>query len=191
MARLDYIGGIFVDDRYCTTATDCGGALPMSAVGLVGKSKVPRPAIVVAFKRFTQHAGDLQSAVQIADTTLQEGQGQHGGFGREQTLNNMAAMGPDFKHGFVDDLPMGNLDIAPTLAHILGFEMPSVGTLKGRVVGEALAQGKTEAKAPEKITISAPAESGMRTLLQYQLKDGVAYYDQACLVKDAAAKSCP
>jgi hypothetical protein len=39
--------------------------------------------------------------------------------------------------------------------------------------------------------VSAPAGNGLRTLLEYQVKDGVAYYDQACLVKDAAAKSCP
>jgi arylsulfatase A-like enzyme len=191
LAQLDYVGGIFVDDRYCAAAEDCAGALPMSAVGLVGKSKVPRPAIAVTFKNFVQRAGDLQSAAQVSDTTLQEGQGMHGGFGREQTLNNMAAMGPDFKHGFVDDLPMGNIDIVPTLAHILGFEMPAVGTLKGRVVEEALANGKAEPKAAEKTKISAPTANGLRTLLEYQVKDGVAYYDRACLVKDAAAKSCP
>jgi arylsulfatase A-like enzyme len=191
LAQLDYVGGIFVDDRYCASPADCAGALAMSAVGLVGTSKVPRPAIAVSFKRFTQRAGDLQSVAQVSDTTLQEGQGMHGGFGREQTLNNMAAMGPDFKHGYVDELPMGNIDIVPTLAHLLGFEMPAVGTLKGRVVEEALAQGKTETKAPEKTMVSAPAGNGLRTLLEYQVKDGVAYYDQACLVKDAAAKSCP
>jgi len=191
LVQLDYVGGIFVDDRYCAKPEDCPGALPMSAVGLVGKSKVPRPAIAVSFRNFAQHAGDLQSTAQVSDTTLQEGQGMHGGFGREQTLNNMAAIGPDFKRGFVDELPMGNVDIVPTLAHILGFEMPAVGTLKGRVVEEALARGKPEAKAGEKVKISSPASNGLRTLLEYQVKDGVAYYDRACLVKDAAASSCP
>lgn len=190
LVQMDYVGSIFVDDKFCKSEDGCPGALPMSAVGLVGHSEIPRPAIVVAFKTFYQHAGDLQSAAQISDTTLQEGQGMHGGFGREQSLNNMAAMGPDFKNGFVDEMPMGNIDIVPTLAHILGFEMPSAGTLKGRVVEEALAKGKTEAKPPEKTMISAPAENGLRTLLEFQVKDGVAYYDRACLVKDAAAKSC-
>jgi arylsulfatase A-like enzyme len=190
LTQLDYIGSIFVDDKYCKSEGGCPGALPMSAVGLVGHSEVPRPAIVVAFKTFYKKAGDLQSAIQIADTNLQEGQGNHGGFGREQTLNNMAAMGPDFKKGFVDEQPMGNIDIVPTLAHILGFEMPAVGSLKGRIVEEALASGKTEAKAGELTKISTPAPNGLRTLLEYQVKDGVAYYDRACLVKDAAAKSC-
>jgi len=190
LVQMDYVGSIFVDDKFCKSEGGCPGALPMSAVGLVGHSEVPRPAIVVAFKTFYPHAGDLQSAAQISDTTLQEGQGMHGGFGREQSLNNMAVMGPDFKSGFVDELPMGNIDIVPTLAHILGFEMPAVGSLKGRVVEEALAKSKTDSKAPERIAISAPAANGLRTLLEYQVKDGVAYYDRACLVKDAAAKNC-
>jgi hypothetical protein len=112
LSGLDYVGGIFVDDRFCTAS--CAGALPLSAIGLVGDSQVPRPAIVVAFKTFNQVPGNLLSAVQVSDTTLQEGQGNHGGFERGLTFNNMAAIGPDFKAGFADDLPVGNTDLAPT-----------------------------------------------------------------------------
>ncbi|HEY0306553.1 MAG TPA: alkaline phosphatase family protein [Acidobacteriaceae bacterium] len=185
LAQLDYVGGIFVDDFYCPAASDCPGALPLSAVGLVGKSKVPRPAIVVTYKVFYATPGDLQSAKQISDTSLQEGQGMHGGFGREQTLNNMAAMGPDFKTGFVDDAPMGNIDIVPTLAHILGIEMPAVGTLKGRVLHEALASGAAVKTEAVKTMVSAPVSNGASTVLEYQELDGVKYYDKACLVTDA------
>jgi hypothetical protein len=136
LTQLDYVGGIFVDDKFCPAPADCPGALPLSAVGLVGHSPVRRPAIVVTYKVFYQTSGDLQSAAQVSDTTLQEGQGMHGGFGRDQTFNNMAAMGPDFKTGFVGSSPLGNIDIAPTLAHILGLEMPSAGSLKGRILEE-------------------------------------------------------
>src|SRR6185437_8118966 len=142
VAQLDYVAAIFVDDKFCSAPADCPAALPMSVIGLVGDSAVPRPAIVVAFRHFDQAAGDVQSGAQIADTTLQEGQGNHGGFGRDQTWNNMAAMGPDFKAGFVDRAPVGNIDIAQTLAHILGVELPSTGSLKGRVLSEALAGGE-------------------------------------------------
>ena len=190
LAELDYVGGIFVDDAYCPAATDCPGALPLSAIGLMGKSNVPRPAIVVTYKVFYRTPGDLQSAMQIADTTLQEGQGMHGGFGRDQTFNNMAAMGPDFKSGFADDAPMGNIDIVPTLAHILGIEMPSVGTLKGRVLSEALTGGTAAKTEAVKTLISAPATGGLSTLLEYQELNGVRYYDRACLVTKPAAKDC-
>ena len=190
LAQLDYLGGIFVDDRYCPSANDCPGALPMSAVGLVGSSRVPRPAIVVAYKVFYRSPGDLESAAQISDTTLQEGQGMHGGFGRDQTLNNMAAIGPDFKSGFIDEAPMGNIDIAPTLAKILGIELPSVGLLKGRVLGEALANGEGAKAGETKTLVSAPAQNGLRTVLEYQEALGVRYFDQACVTANSAARHC-
>lgn len=191
LTQLDYVGGIFVDDAYCPAASDCAGALPMSVVGLVGSSHVPRPAIVVTFKVFYKEPANLQSAAQISDTTLQEGQGMHGGFGRDQTFNNMAAIGPDFKSGFVDEAPMGNIDIVPTLAKILGIDMPSVGTLKGRVLQEALANGEVGRAGQTKTFISAPAQNGMRTVLEYQETQGVQYYDRACLVAKDAAPHCP
>lgn len=186
---LDYVGGIFVDDRYCPTAKECAGTLPLSAVGLVGASKVPRPAIVIAFRHFDQRARDLQSSAQVSDTTLQEGQGMHGGFGREQTLNNMAAWGPDFKSGFVDEAPVGNMDLTPTIASILGFEMPSVGSLKGRVMREAMVGQSVAAGSGVKTMTSEATADGARTLMEYEEMSGVRYYDRACLAtKDG--KSC-
>jgi hypothetical protein len=191
LTQLDYVGGIFVDDSFCPAAGDCPGALPMNAIGLVGSSHVPRPSIVVTYKVFYKVPGDLQSAAQISDTTLQEGQGMHGGFGRDQTFNNMAAIGPDFKSGFVDETPMGNIDIVPTLAKILGIDMPSVGSLKGRVLEEALAHGEAAKAGEIKTIISTPAQNGMRTILEYQEAQGVRYYDRACLLAKDAAPHCP
>lgn len=191
LAELDYVGGIFVDDKYCGKATDCKGALPLSAVGLVGGSKVPRPAILVTFKVFYQRPGDLQSAAQISDTNLQEGQGMHGGFGREQTLNNMAAIGPDFKQGFVDEAPVGNIDLAPTVAAILGIEMPSVGSLKGRVAREAMTGQPAAAASPVRMAVSEPTSNGVKTMLVFEEMGGVRYYDKACLLTKDGAKTCP
>jgi arylsulfatase A-like enzyme len=112
LLTYDYVGGIFVDDKY----GEIPGTLPLGAIGLVGSALTPRPAIAVAFKVFCLDPGDLQTAIQISDTVLQEGQGMHGGFGRDSTYNNMAAVGPDFKNGFVDRAPVSNADIVPTLA---------------------------------------------------------------------------
>jgi hypothetical protein len=188
LTELDYVGGVFVDDRFC--ATSCAGGLPLSAIGLVGDSHVPRPAIVVAFKDFYQAPGSLLNGVQVSDTTLQEGQGNHGGFGRDQTFNNMAAMGPDFKTGFADQLPVGNIDLAPTMAKILGFDMPSTGKVRGRVIRESLIGGPaSESKRVE--TLSSPAtSSGVSTILEYQEFQGVRYYDRACLAEGTTTKGC-
>jgi hypothetical protein len=46
--------------------------------------------------------------------------------------------GPDFKTALYDTLPTANVDIAPTIARILGFDMPSA---QGRVLEEALKDG--------------------------------------------------
>jgi arylsulfatase A-like enzyme len=114
----------------------------------------------------------------------------HGGFGRDQTFNNLAAIGPDFKSSFVDEAPMGNIDIAPTLAKILGIEMPSVGILKGRVLLEALTSGEAAKSSEIKTLISAPTQDGVRTVLEYQEAHGVRYYDRACLIAKDAAQHC-
>jgi hypothetical protein len=123
----------------------------------VGSSKVPRPSIVVAFKVFYLNPADLQTAIQISDASLREGQGMHGGFGRDSTYNNMAAIGPDFKKGFVDPMPAGNADITPTLAHVLGFDLSKSTPLAGRVLVEALAGQPSAAPGPVRYVRSSPA----------------------------------
>jgi arylsulfatase A-like enzyme len=178
LTRQDYVGALFVDSAF----GEIPGALPLSAVRLEGASRMPRPSIVVGFKRFLLRPGDLLSAVQVSDTPLSQGQGMHGGFGRDSTFNNMAAMGPDFKQGFDDSLPVSNADIAPTLAHILGLHLPRVGKLRGRVLTEALLDGPESAPVRHAFTIAPRAASGLTTVLLYQELEGRRYFDTACLV---------
>jgi arylsulfatase A-like enzyme len=182
VTSFDYVGGVFVDDKYGRLA----GTLPESAINLVGATKMPRPAVIVAFRTFYTNSADVQTAIQVSDSSLQEGQGMHGGFGRDQTFNNMAAMGPDFKAGFADAAPVGNADITPTLAHILGFKAMPKGALNGRVLSEALADGQT-AGAPAVQTLRSAEANGHVTLLLYQEFGGVRYLDAACFVAPAAA----
>jgi hypothetical protein len=64
--------------------------------------------------------------------------GDHGSFSQTDMHISLLAHGPDFKSGLYDTLPTANVDIAPTVAHILKFSMPGV---QGRVLGEALQGG--------------------------------------------------
>src|SRR6185369_6330534 len=133
-----YVGAIFVADRF----GDIPGALPLSAVNLTGGALTPQPAIVVSFRSLDTGCGNPEMcAAEIADTPLAQGQGMHGSLSRAETRNFMAAIGPDFKAGYADAAPVSNADIAPTLAHIAGIEMPAKGRLKGRVISEALVGG--------------------------------------------------
>jgi arylsulfatase A-like enzyme len=182
----DYVGALFVDSAFGAIP----GALPLSAVALEGSARMPHPSIVVSFKSFTVPPNDLLSAIQVADTPLQEGQGMHGGFGRDSTFNNMAAVGPDFKQGYDDGLPVSNADIAPTLAHILGLPLPPKGRLQGRVLAESLAGGPS----PDPATVkrlqlhASPAPSGLATTLEYQEYQGRRYFDSARLVHRSSAQ---
>ena len=179
LLKLDYVGSIFVDDRYGKLP----GTLPLSSIDLVGTAVTPRPDIVVAFRSFYLNPGDIMLGVQVSDTNLQEGQGNHGGFGRDCTYNNMAAIGPDFKRHSVDHAPVGNADIVPTVAKILGLQLQSNGKLQGRVLDEALAGSVDPAAAPPmQSLVSAPApDNSLRTVLFFQEFGGQRYFYSACM----------
>jgi arylsulfatase A-like enzyme len=175
LSSQDYVGALFVDPALGTIP----GTLPLSAIALEGSTRMPRPSIVVGFKTFQLEPGDLLSAVQVSDTPLQEGQGMHGGFGRDSTFNNMAAVGPDFKQGYNDPLPVSNADIAPTLAHVLGFQLPATGRLQGRVLSEALSGGPDSVAFHHGTVSSKPTPSGRATVLECQEYQGRKYFDTA------------
>jgi arylsulfatase A-like enzyme len=186
----DYVGAVFVDDRFGPVP----GSLPLSAIGLSGSGALPRPDVVVAFKVFYLDPDDLQTAVQLADTGLQQGQGYHGGLGRDTTNNTMIAIGPDFKTAMIDLAPVSNADIVPTLAHVLGFELHPAGHLRGRVVHEALAGG-AEGAPVDTHSIVSEIDHGSRTVLFYEERDGERYVQAACLLSAgqssrASARAC-
>ncbi len=188
LAKQSYIGGIFVDDSY---SGDIPGALPLSSIGLVGSAQTPRPAISVNFKDFYLDPTNLQTGIEIADSGLQEGQGMHGSLSRADTFNNIAAIGPDFKAGYVDPVPMSNADIAPTLASIMGIDLPFMGTLKGRIMREAL-KGATDIPQYTRDQHVSGDSAGAVTVLRYQQVGDERYYDESCLVNvNTAASSNP
>jgi len=182
LAGLDYVGALFVDDRFGPLP----GALPLSSIALEGAARLPVPTIVVSFRTFLpEFAGGLaddplQHAVLIADTPLQQGQGMHGGFGRDNTFNFMAALGPDFRAGFQDMLPVSNADVAPTLERLLHLQPHPHGKLVGRVLEEALRTGRpVSGSAQHCVAVSAPAADGRITVLDYQRFEGRVYADSA------------
>ncbi|HEY5338609.1 MAG TPA: alkaline phosphatase family protein, partial [Rhizomicrobium sp.] len=176
LSKEDYVSGIFVDDRL----GDVPGALPMSAVNLRGSALTPQPSIIV---NFASHpiagcAPLLMCAAEVADTTLETGQGMHGTFSRADTRNFMAATGPDFRTHFPDPAPISNADINPTLSHILGLDIAAKGGLKGRVASEALKGGK-KISVTSGWQVSQPAANGQKTVLDYQQVGGTRYFDAA------------
>ena len=103
----------------------------------------------------------------------------HGCFSRADTLNSMAAIGPDFKKSYVDAAPVGNADVAVTLAHVLNLELPKKGSLTGRVIEEALAGGPEKTVFESGIKESKVNGAGTKTRLSYQTVGTTWYFDTA------------
>ena len=171
----DYVSGIFVDDRLGKFA----GTLPLSAVNMMGSAVTPTPAIAVSFRSFdTGCSLPERCSVEVADTTLQQGQGMHGSFGRGDTANFMAAIGPDFKAGFADPAPVSNADVGMTIARLLRLDIAPHGTLIGRPMTEALRGGALPAFARSELR-SEPAAGGLATILRLQTVGATRYFDVA------------
>jgi hypothetical protein len=171
----DYVSGVFVDD-------DLGpilGTLPLSAINLKGAAKMPTPAIVVNFRSFSTGCEQpVLCTVEVADTALQQGQGMHGSFSRADTMNFMAAIGPSFKRGYVDNNPVSNADIGQTMARLLGLKIPFRGSLMGRVIEEAL-PGGAEPNCAAGAVLAEAGANGLATVLRYQQVGNARYFSAA------------
>ena len=175
LMEQDYVSGLFVDDELGRFP----GTLPMSALGLKGKAVVPHPTIVVNFRSWSSGCEEpTNCSVQIADTVLRQGQGMHGSFSRGDTLNFMAAIGPDFKSGYVDPLPVSNADVGATAARLMGLTQKAKGKLIGRVMTEAMPNGAIPRGFSGTVK-SQPAANGLRTVLMFQRVGAQRYFDVA------------
>jgi hypothetical protein len=131
---------------------------------------------VVNLRSFSGACGTLQCA--RGNYGNATGQGSHGGLSRAETRNFMAAVGPSFKTGYVNPAPISNADIAPTLAQIMGLDLPARGKLTGRVIREAL-KGGAPAVVTRATLVSEPAANGLRTYLNTQSVGQNRYFDAA------------
>jgi hypothetical protein len=175
LLEQDYVSGIFVED-------DLGkfpGTLPLSHLNLRGNAVTPHPTIVVNFRSYTTGCEEpTNCSVEVADTVLRQGQGMHGSFGRGDTLNFTAAIGPDFKAGYIDPLPVSNADVGKTIAQLMNLHATATGGLIGRVMSEALPNGIIQ-KAADGSIVSKPAANGLKTILKFQRVLTQRYFDVA------------
>ena len=94
------------------------------------------PDVVMAF-RWNDSKNQFGASGMIdADWQRKAGEGTHATLSRFDMHNTLIAAGPDFRRGQTDDLPTGNVDVAPTILHILGIKLPQ--EIDGRVLSEAM-----------------------------------------------------
>lgn len=175
LLEQDYTSGLFVDD-------DLGripGTLPLSALGLKGAAVTPHPSIVLNFRSYAKGCDEpTVCSVEVADTVLRQGQGMHGSFGRGDTRNFMAAIGPDFKSGYANELPVSNADVGVTAAKLMGLSPTVKGNLLGRAMTETMPNGVTP-QAFRGTIASQPSANGLRTVLNFQRVGTQRYFDAA------------
>jgi hypothetical protein len=175
LLEQDYVSGLFVDDALGRFP----GTLPMSQINLKGEAVTPQPSIAVNFRSYVAGCEEpTNCSVEVADTVLRQGQGMHGTFARGDTMNFMAAIGPDFKSGYSDGVPVSNADVGATAARILGLRPRPHGDLVGRVMTEAMPNGATP-RAVSVVVKSEPAANGLRTVLNFQRVGTQRYFDVA------------
>jgi predicted AlkP superfamily pyrophosphatase or phosphodiesterase len=113
-----------------------------------------------------------------ADWQRAAGKGTHATLSRLDMHSTLIAVGPDFKRGETNDLPSGNIDLAPTILQILGIKPPQ--QMDGRVLSEAMTAATPSQKSETK-TIEATKnfQSGTwRQSLQLSRLGSTIYLDE-------------
>ncbi len=107
------------------------------------------------------------------------GQGMHGSLSPFDMHNICFAAGPDFRQGMQDNLPSGNIDVAPTVLWILGVDPPQ--RLSGRILEEALAHAPDRRPSSRPYRLEATCTTGgctWRQYLTYAQVNGVLYFEE-------------
>jgi predicted AlkP superfamily pyrophosphatase or phosphodiesterase len=156
--REEY-GAIFVDSRYGSLP----GTLSLAQVNLenITRQNNGQPDVVVSFNSDDTVAIQGMTGIEYESTGGQRG--MHGSFGTSDVHNTLIANGPSFKNATVTN-PSGNVDVAPTVAYLLGLLMPQAD---GRVLNEALASPASS--ATPSVVASTVNPSGAASGLSFEL----------------------
>ncbi|GAC1341059.1 MAG: alkaline phosphatase family protein [Beijerinckiaceae bacterium] len=120
LQTLGAMGSIFVDSRY----GDVAGTMPMNLVKIENAAG-RNPDIMVSYD-YDENAtiGGVKGTEYSGSLLNNPYRGMHGSFSPIDVHNTLIALGPDFREGLKDELPTGNVDVAPTIASIFGLNLP-------------------------------------------------------------------
>lgn len=109
-----------------------------------------------------------------------KGKGSHASFSPADVRVMLVAAGPSFKQGYLSELPSGNIDLVPTILHLLGLKSPE--PLDGRVLAEALLDSRAAIPTPRTQTVEATCTWGLfqwRQYLKYTTVGQTIYFNEA------------
>lgn len=129
LQKSDFAGVIFTKESFPGTFS--------LAQAMIDSPNAPDVAVSLAWND-GKNAYGVQGLITSDQSTVygKAGRGMHCTLSRFDMHNTFLALGPDFRAGFVNEMPTGNVDIAPTILWILGIQPPA--PQDGRVLAEAL-----------------------------------------------------
>lgn len=145
----EMFGAIFIDARYGKIP----GTLPLSSVHLENS----RSPDIIASYDFNADAV-VQGFKGTVYNSMSNERGMHGSFSPVDVHNLLIASGPDFRQGFRNELPSGNVDLAPTLASVLKLDL---GKTDGRVLREAVATRNADGLSAKPADIVTDTATGL------------------------------
>ncbi|MBI3494084.1 MAG: alkaline phosphatase family protein [Acidobacteria bacterium] len=115
--------------------------------------------------------------------TTDGGVAGHGTSSPYDIHNTLIAAGPDFREHAVSDVPTANVDIAPTLLHLMG--MKPAPTMTGRVIEEGLRTGPSPASVRvERVDQTVKSPDGAYELTAHvSIAAGKRYLDSTNVVR--------
>ena len=126
LQHSDFAGVIFAREKL-------EGTFPLESV----RANTADAPDVMAALRWNPKPNRFGVAGQIiSDASHGTRKGSHATLSEFDVHNTLIASGPHFRRGMINQLPSGNIDIAPTVLHLLGLESPQ--KFDGRVLSEAL-----------------------------------------------------
>lgn len=126
-AKTDYVDTLFTRDGRPGTK-----ALREAAIDVEDP-----PDLVLAFKGSNEKNKFGVAGMVDADWNRPAGQGTHATLNETDCHNLLIGAGPDFRSNFEDEAASSNIDLAPTIMHLLGAPGDK---FQGRILQEALAR---------------------------------------------------
>lgn len=143
LQQSDFAGVIFTRDKI-------QGTFGLDVAGIDNEHA---PDVAMAFRWNNKKNQFGLPGMIDADWNRKAGEGTHATLSRFDMHNTLIAAGPDIRRGQTDDLPSGNVDLAPTILSIFGVSPAQ--KMDGRVLSEALVTGDKQTVTPKTETIEA------------------------------------
>ncbi len=173
LVQQPWCGAMLASER----VGDITGTLPARIAGIEG-SRCPDLTVSLTWNSDPNEAGYPGSTASFGG---EAGVGNHGGMSKHELRNTLIARGPSFRESTVINTPTGNIDIAPTLLHLMGI--PGGEEMDGRVLYEALVDTADSSRIEPETTTHEAELGDYRQEVTVTTVAGSTYLDEGNAVR--------